>query len=46
VWHHAAMAAAVILVGEIFGLAGSRTELAEVMLRAQRDARAAEGCRR
>jgi quinol monooxygenase YgiN len=40
------MAAAVVLVGEIFGLAGPRAELSEVMLRAQRDARAAEGCRR
>jgi quinol monooxygenase YgiN len=40
------MAAAVILVGEVFGLAGPRDELTEVMLRAQRDARAAEGCLR
>ena len=40
------MVAAVILVGEIFGLAGPRDELTAVMLRAQRDARAAEGCLR
>jgi quinol monooxygenase YgiN len=41
-----AMRSAVILVGEIFGLAGPRDELTEVMLRAQREARQAEGCRR
>jgi quinol monooxygenase YgiN len=40
------MAQAVILVGEVFGLAGPRDELTEVMLRAQREARAAEGCLR
>jgi quinol monooxygenase YgiN len=40
------MAAAVILVGEVFGLAGSRDDLTEVMLRAQGDARGAEGCLR
>ena len=40
------MTPAVILVGEVFGLAGPHDELTEVMLRAQRDARAAEGCLR
>jgi quinol monooxygenase YgiN len=40
------MAQAVILVGEVFGLAGPRDELTEVMLRAQREARGAEGCLR
>jgi quinol monooxygenase YgiN len=40
------MTAAVILVGEVFGLGGLREELTDVMLRAQREARAAQGCLR
>ncbi len=40
------MTPAVILVGEVFGLAGLHAELTEVMLRAQRAARGAEGCLR